>query len=627
MKFVPFNFQKMAGIKLQLIISAIFLCTSAQRNNHPSPIFRNRNIHSTHQQGRAIASSSNSPGSFVIQMPFSVVSKKEHENQYRPSGSTYQPPRRSETGLQSNVPTLVSIGDKGDKINFYTIKCSSGELCSSIIPAQIVTTTEAPQRKRTAEEMRRYLRSYNLGNGFGYNSQGGEPDAASKYFDDHKKEKEKLREARQLRFRDFRDYEDFWPGANLRPNRQRQPKKISNIPSIFPEVGSQNPSALSSLSSSWPRGVNIVTRPSLFPQRREEGRSFTSQLPFPTFENSLEWPYSDFKNPDSKEFKQNYDGYFDHSSEIKSPSENWHKKSKQKPKNKDGEWRLFSTSTVSQLDKQSGKWKKVSTGSNKVNTAKNDKYFPSGHDYKRPFSQYRPPVKPQKPYKKPSKGSTTLEQTITGLTVLGVTEQTPYRPPSTHRPNISISSSGYFPQRPWGSDSKTRPNHPRPSSNESTDPLVPVSASTHVSYPLYVLPPDPNSNTSSVDDPGVALKKSLTSTTTTTTTTTTRRTTIRTTPRTTTTTQAPSGGGGEGGGGFLGNPYAVIAAVGAGLIPATFAALLPAFLGKRKRRRRRRSLKKISDPVKAAPTLPFSPLLPISMNSIKRKRFPKQFKI
>ena len=540
----------------------------------------------TERQNRAIASPSSkddSPLSFVVQMPFTVVSGdtkvSTHDDDWaRPSIETVQ---------EENNPTLVSLGETGQKINFYTIKCTSGELCSSIIPAQVVTSTPSGAEKMTHEQMKRYLKDLNLVNGFGF-SDSGRNDKSLKYFEDEKILQENSRKARQRSFHDVRDNSDFWPGSHLRPNRDQAASQTftANGEQDFDAFGGRSftdLATLSSMSESWPRGVHIFTR-NANSNRAESGRKISSQIPSPTFGNVIDWPYSFENEAHSPRFYRNKNHQVSNSVQINSNTNNkWTAPDNYKYNSKirpGGEWRKFSTSTVAQLDKNSGKWTKVSKNTVDVNPDLPSNYKPGINPS---IFHSWPATSLQNEHNRPGE-STTMQHTSTGLTVLGVTESNIHQPTA---PTIETSSgnSGYYPNRPWG-NYHNEATAAKPASTNHSDspqrPMIPVSALTHVSHPLYVLPADPLSTPVSIADPGTALALAQAAALTTTVSTTQRA--ARTTQGTTTT-EKPAGGGGGGGGSILSNPYALVAAVGAGLIPATFAALLPVFLGKRRKRR------------------------------------------
>lgn len=560
----------------------------------------------------SLSSSKDSAGSFVVQMPFSVVSEKVKPNDY---DNTWSESTRNQFKQFDTNPKLVSLGGSGPKINFYTIKCRRGESCSSIIPAQIVTNTPKVTDLKTNEEMKQYLKSLNLENGFGF-SDNVKNDLAARYFLEDKKIQENSRKSRKYQIGHFNDYDEYWPGSNLRPNRNRDFSQEVNSDSFrqnkFNERSYNLPSPFSSISASWPKGVHIISQDNPYPIRSESGRKISSQIPSPTFSNALEWPYSLGNLYTNTASSSSNLGTVPHSITVNSDKnrkwtvpDNYKFNSKIRP---GGEWRRFSESTVTQLDKDSGKWLKVSNNHNNVDqTDEAIRPYLDKH-YKRPtiFHNNRPALHDQNIYHSNQDSTSTMKHTSTGLTVLGVTES---NTATATTPILETSSShGNFPIRPWGNSHNDKNAAPRPTiiPGRPPRPLIPVSALTHVSSPLYVLAADPSSAPVSID-PSTALAAAQAAAASSAATPTTQRAARRTT-KITTTTQAPAGGGGQGGDSILSNPYAVIAAVGAGLIPATFAALLPVFLGKR---RRRRSLDSNEDKRKSsALALAFSPELP-----------------
>ncbi|XP_018025496.1 uncharacterized protein LOC108681040 isoform X2 [Hyalella azteca] len=487
-----YSVQKMGGTRSVAVaaLMALLLCETSvassvifskqlraglQRSEAPGP--------------RAIpspSSSDNSPGSFMIQMPFTVVS---NDAKLGDRIKTHDAPIIEQT--EPSGPTLVSIGDNNEKINFYTIRCREGVSCSSIIPAQVVPReTETEEGHRSVEETKRYLRRLNLSNGFGFNEESRSTDVASSYFEDEKNE----RKSKQLLFRDFRDYDDFWPGSQYRPMQLDQPKRDSNrrhFRDSFEGRDYRNPELISSITKDLPLGLHIIAPLNLFPGSIFEGRKYSSQIPSPIFSNALEWPYAS-ADDSSRSVASNSQSHVSHSIKVNPANRRPLQSSKTKfanKKQKPNGWSRFSTSTVSQLDRNTGSWHKVSSSSSKLDS--------DGVQYKPPvYVPYGSNSRPFTSAAKPGSGSdSTYQHTSTGLTVLGVTESN--TPTSSERPSIETLSGGYnggttsdsvsslptswgSSSTPWSS-STVHSIDPRPANNSHKNlaHLMPVSASTH----------------------------------------------------------------------------------------------------------------------------------------------------
>lgn len=494
----------------------------------------------------------------------------------RPIGVRDDPEKNPLKDFPQDSLTFVSAAEGDDSregsvdlkhnIKFYKIECTSGHSCTSIIPAHTTTPPPLNLKPLSDAELQEYLEQFSLRKGFQYSddfeSSGNPsvPEDSDEGLDGDTSEERSFGGNSQ---------KGYWPGSMFRPGSKPSRGQVFKYQSVSGSRnhGPQDPIRMPLLtwdhiSGDFPsRPTNTwerpYTRPSNaqsygpFPTRRPSEKNPRPQMlkPLPTHDDAILPPYGP-PRPSPRPTKR--------------------------PPAYDGVWNRYSTSTVSQLDRGTGKWVKISSS----NT----------HLDQKPYGE---PARPADPHQQPT------HHASASLTVLGVSDRQPHSFPNSQRnsshmvevpsalpgnPPETIETGGdyvpSFASVPLSviAPGLFRPLTPAPASSIETTGLA------HVSVPLYLIS-TPSLTAAISDEPNTTTTTTTTSSTTTTTTTTARPPPITTTrPTTTSTTVEPPN---QSSSGFFDNPSAVMAAVGAGLIPATFAALLPVFVGGRRRRRRR----------------------------------------
>lgn len=452
--------------------------------------------------------------------------------------------------------------DLKHNIKFYKIECTSGRSCSSIIPAYTTTPPPLNLKPLSDEELKEYLEQFSLRNGFQYSDDfesSGSPSVPEESDFDGASEE-----------RAFGGHSDrgYWPGSRFRPGSQPSRGQVFKYQSVSGSRDHETQDPFRSPAVTWDQiSSDFPSRPTNSWDRLSNKRPSNAQSygPFPT--QKTRRPSE--KNPRPQMLKP----LTPHDDAILPPygPPRPPPRPTKRPASYDGVWNRYGMSTVSQLDRDTGRWVKISSS----NT----------HLDQKPYSE---PPRPSDPQRAPT------HHASASLTVLGVNDRQPHSFPSHERnsshtvevpsalpgnPPETIETGGGYAQSfasvPLSviAPGLFRPLTPAPASSiEST-------GVAHVSVPLYLISPPPLTAALS-DEPNTTTTSSTTTTTTTARpppTTTTRPTSTSTTAKPPQ--QAPAG--------FFDNPSAVMAAVGAGLIPATFAALLPVFVGGRRRRRRR----------------------------------------
>lgn len=457
--------------------------------------------------------------------------------------------------------TSQPINAKSPKINFYSVNCLSGLKCNAIIPGP--KTHVPPVENRTSQEMRTYLRRYGLENGFNYfdNTKADQNNAVANFFREEREERENARRKRRGRkINSFYDYDDFWPGSEYRPNRPKEDKSNSKAKIYkfnlkpFPNRNHQHANKWTHIRPSFNNKNKVNYKPTI------NFNKYATELPFPSFTD---------KKPPQISTKRPYS------------------------ENSKGVWNRYSNSVISQYDKKRQDWVEISNSNTDFGGGYVNVNF-------KPLTQNRPSYFED--------GHKKYQHAGGHLTVLGISEDSdPYQKPVvSQRPEYTPPHSSHH--IPPYSD------RPFPSIHSPTSPP------NSVSFPLNVLPPDLSDPVLVFANEGINASLSNDSFTYNDTDYTytddndytdyidlTKINTPQYYPPTTTRppapitrlvyitrpTQAPSisdtragggGGGGGGGGAVTTNAYAIMAAVGAGLIPASIAAVLPVLLGRRKRR-------------------------------------------
>ncbi|ROT71036.1 hypothetical protein C7M84_010662 [Penaeus vannamei] len=394
--------------------------------------------------------------------------------------------------------------DLKHNIKFYKIECTSGRSCSSIIPAYTTTPPPLNLKPLSDEELKEYLEQFSLRNGFQYSDDfesSGSPSVPEESDFDGASEE-----------RAFGGHSDrgYWPGSRFRPGSQPSRGQVFKYQSVSGSRDHETQDPFRSPAVTWDQiSSDFPSRPTNSWDRLSNKRPSNAQSygPFPT--QKTRRPSE--KNPRPQMLKP----LAPHDDAILPPygPPRPPPRPTKRPASYDGVWNRYGMSTVSQLDRDTGRWVKISSS----NT----------HLDQKPYSE---PPRPSDPQRAPT------HHASASLTVLGVNDRQPHSFPSHER------NSSHTVEVP-----SALPGNP-PETIETGGGY----AQSFASVPLSVIAPGlfrplTPAPASSIESTGVA--------------------------------HAPAG--------FFDNPSAVMAAVGAGLIPATFAALLPVFVGGRRRRRRR----------------------------------------
>ncbi|KAK7080287.1 hypothetical protein SK128_016200 [Halocaridina rubra] len=512
------------------------------------------------------------PSTIIISRPFGIKEESSKD-------SAENDPSQGSIKIIPSRDKVTNAGDMDLKhnIKFYTLECEGGRSCSAIIPARQNHPPNPPQIPFTQTELKQYLAQFGLYDGFPYN-------------DDYENSGTPVRPNGDESDRAFGssqyDGSNYWPGSSYRPGYQ--PSK-TQVVKLQPNKN-VNSRPFVDFPTKMPMPNFSTRRPMLdFPNRRPESDWTRITQSHPTRKPDNKWEKIPAIRPIQNDRFSNPLSHGVNSDAILPPygpprPSPPPRPTTSRPAAFDGIWNRYGVSTVSQLDRDTGEWVKVSSSSTKLDQGIFD-------------------------YPDTSSSGTLSPATYhaqASLTVLGISDREPHssfsnvhankphkvKIPSAYpgKPPETIETDGSYVQNIASVHLPiSYPLRPAAPNLLSDNP----SGYAQVSVPLSILASQAILDTVSNDSSGTpsnTSKPTTTSTTTTKATTTTRPpvvTRLITTTTTTTTKPPPPAQPSEGGGSFLDNPYAVMAAVGAGLVPATFAALLPVFIGGRKRRRRR----------------------------------------
>ncbi|XP_069180445.1 uncharacterized protein [Procambarus clarkii] len=331
---------------------------------------------------------------------FSIASEEEDDDDSR-DGSL---------GLQPNI-------------KFYKIECTSGRSCTSIIPSRSISHDRITAMDRTTarpftdEDIKNYLKQFSLKNGFPYTDDyesSGTP-----------KSPEESEESRHLvETDDTLDHETqrafgtthfnrpgFWPGSAHRPRpskgqvfkyEQYFPSEI-NHPAGVSAPERRPPFNWDKISESFPprnptkewqnarplghRPSDKHSRPQHY-QPSQLSRPHQSSRPYPEYDSNDQSDHFPFDSPE-----------FSSVTTVR-------------PAPYEGVWKRYSTSTISQHDKDTGEWVKISTSNTDLDQGV----------FKRPSNI-------------PDKLSETTHQAKASLTVLGLSERRPHSAFSARLPH------------------------------------------------------------------------------------------------------------------------------------------------------------------------------------------------
>ncbi|XP_064097917.1 uncharacterized protein LOC135209172 [Macrobrachium nipponense] len=324
------------------------------------------------------------PSTIIISRPLGLRtdphkgSEKEEEKEKDDDfteGSFSVIPQREETPGKGEVSVEPNI-------QFYKIECSKGRSCTAIIPAR-TTTISPPSIPFTKLELKKYLSQFGLYNGFPYDDDfeaTGSPEPikeneGAKYFNKHAGINHSVDRAFGTNNR------NYWPGSEYRPGNQPSRGQVfkyqgSDSHSEFP---TQSPFPNFSTSRPSPDfQMRPIEFPTQYPSLDTATRSpvnkwdkFTADLPIRKPDNK--WgevrplPNDRFHGQHSHELPSPF-GYEDDS--IRPPNGPPRPPSPirttTRPTTYDGVWNRYSMSTVSQLDKDTGEWVKVSSSSTRL---------------------------------------------------------------------------------------------------------------------------------------------------------------------------------------------------------------------------------------------------------------------
>jgi len=420
-----------------------------------------------------------------------------------------------------NDTFLLSIQEGQPPIKFYSINCNEKASCSSIIPAPDFSASTSKPKFRTIDETKNYLRSFNLQDGFRFSKSPTE-DLVSKMFKAERKSRENKRRSRQMKFKDIRDSPGFWPGSQYRP-------KVVNA--------REDRSYAMSFS-------NLMSPREKYNHQFEQDNKLSYLLRnnirnnIPTKPKSLKTPigYSkpnrDIRIAYSKPNRDTRIAYSKPNRDTPIPYS--------KP-NRDGEWRRYSKATVSKLDTETGEWNRVSRS-----------YKPSsvqtGNEGGTTHGNQRRPIF----YHKPMHGNKNIQKHSTESSGIFLTEIDFIR----NNVNVDIPVN---PRDPTNLSQLLIDSSEVTTTSTTTIPTTTTILTTTTNVPIALRQSQTISPISQNDDTANSTE------------------TLQTTGMTSTSTTTQKS--------VFRNPQAMAAAVGAGLIPATFAAVLPVMFGRRRRRR------------------------------------------
>ncbi|XP_068215696.1 uncharacterized protein [Palaemon carinicauda] len=299
-------------------------------------------------------------------------------------------------------------------IQFYKIECSKGQSCTAIIPAR-TTTISPPSIPFTKLELKKYLSQFGLYNGFQYDDNfeaSGSPERikeneGTKFFNKH---------AGVSHHSVDRAYgtnnKNYWPGSEYRPGNQPSRGQVFKYQVSDPISDFPTQSPFPSFSTSRPMPGLPLRRPIEFPTQ------------YPSFDSTTRSPVNHLpmRKPDIKwgEIRPlTHDKFHGHNThELPSPLgyddegiRHPHRRpspirTTTRPTAYDGVWNRYGVSTVSQLDKQTGEWVKVSSSSTRLDHG----LFSIPGDEKASSSGPLPPA---------------THHTKASLTVLGISDREP----------------------------------------------------------------------------------------------------------------------------------------------------------------------------------------------------------
>lgn len=242
--------------------------------------------------------------------------------------------------VEENRGTAGQYGVR-DKIKFYKLECTKGSTCSSVIPAR--NAKRAPMRasRFSPEQLARYFRLFNPSNKDTESRKSASPvNSVNKNEGPGNK-------------REGRHFENYWPSSDQRPQSHQYVQLINDFKQSFPSKAKVT--KYETISSS-----HRISPELNFPTRRPAKRP-TDTTARPWWEE-IDSVYPDSENDSDKISYPNYPpSSISRPVSIQSPTTSHHSTGNK------GSWRRYGTSTVSQLNKNTGEWEKVSTSNTQLN--------------------------------------------------------------------------------------------------------------------------------------------------------------------------------------------------------------------------------------------------------------------
>ncbi|CAL4236648.1 unnamed protein product, partial [Meganyctiphanes norvegica] len=359
------------------------------------------------------------PSSIIISTSFGISNRPKPVEANTVSGD-------SRLQVISAVEENRGTGQIGvrDKIKFYRLECSKGRTCSSIIPAR--TTTPPPMRasRFSKEQLRQYFRLFNPYDK-DFESRGSAPPINNLNKNERPGNK-----------REQRHYDNYWPGSNYRPQLQQS---VQSLPSRAKVV----------------KYETLPSNPRISPEldfpTRKPARQHIESTTRPWWEE-IDSVYPDSDNESDKILYPNIPPR-----PISRPVTHQPQHLSQHSTGKKGSWRRYGSSTVSQLDRNTGEWVKVSSSNTKL-----DGSAPSS----------RPLGTRDEVYKASA-----------ALTVLGVSDREPhsaFSDSTAHKPHTVLVQSADPDKPPHKIETDERPNIPATQSGITFTVFRPKPSTSHI---------------------------------------------------------------------------------------------------------------------------------------------------
>lgn len=331
------------------------------------------------------------PSTIIISRPIGIKGGKDTIKEDFSQGTFTVIPSSDEDMSQGNIGVNPNI-------KFYRIECTSGQSCSSIIPMKTnpPNPPNPPEIPFTELELKKYLAQFGLYDGFPYSDDyenSGSPERPIETDDNYDTD----RAFGSVNY----NSNDFWPGSQYRPQSQPSKGQVHKF-QHYDSGASSRP--ISDFPTRRPTADFFTRRPvSHFPTRRPYS-DFPTQRPspglhtrrpvsdFPTRRPSIGWSVDTedgkwekvqtlstvqndrFQNPIRPHHSsrpQELPKPFSYDDDTIYPPDGPPRPSSPPrttahPTSYDGMWNRYGLSTVSQLDKETGEWVKISSSSTQL---------------------------------------------------------------------------------------------------------------------------------------------------------------------------------------------------------------------------------------------------------------------